>query len=254
MIRPGLDDSTRTRSASSTASSMLCVTIRIDLTGALVPFPQLDELAAQVLRGQHVEGGERLVHQQRVRLGDDGAGEADPLPHAAGQLLGVGGLEAVQADQVDRLERPLGPLGLGDAAGLEAELDVLLDGEPGQQREGLEDHRHPRVGPGQRGAPVGDGAGRRGDQPGDAAQQGRLARPRLAEQRDDLALGEGEADAVEHGQGMAVGGGERLGHRLGLDDHRAGPRRCFAAHHRVLLRSAGRTTRVAGSQRVPPFG
>jgi hypothetical protein len=123
-----------------------------------VPFPQLDELTAQVLRRQHVERGERLVHQQRVRLGDDGAGETDPLPHAAGQFLRVGGLEAVQADQVDRPERALGPLGIGDAAGLKAELDVLLDGEPRQQREGLEDHRHPGIGPGERAAPVGDAA------------------------------------------------------------------------------------------------
>ncbi len=36
-IRPGLEESTRIRSASSTASSMLCVTIRIDLTGASWP-------------------------------------------------------------------------------------------------------------------------------------------------------------------------------------------------------------------------
>lgn len=123
-----------------------------------VSFPQLDKLAAQVLRGQHVERGEWLVHQQRVRLGDDRAGETDPLPHAAGQFLRVGGVEAVKADQVDRPERALGPLGIGDAACLKAELDVLPDGEPRQQREGLEDHRHPRIGPGERGAPVGDGA------------------------------------------------------------------------------------------------
>ena len=37
MMRPGLEDSTRTRLARSTASSMLWVTIRIDLIGAPCP-------------------------------------------------------------------------------------------------------------------------------------------------------------------------------------------------------------------------
>ena len=60
-----------------------------------------------------------------------------------------------------------------------------------------------RVGPGERRAAVGDRAGDGRDQPGDAAQQGGLAGAGLAEQRDDLALAEGEADAVEHGQGVA---------------------------------------------------
>ena len=37
LIRPGLEDSTSTRSASSTASSMLWVTMRMDFTGAPCP-------------------------------------------------------------------------------------------------------------------------------------------------------------------------------------------------------------------------
>ena len=52
--------------------------------------PQLQQLAAQVLRGQHVQRAERLVHQQGGRLDHQGPGEADALAHAARQLLGVG--------------------------------------------------------------------------------------------------------------------------------------------------------------------
>ena len=82
--------------------------------------PQLEQLAAQVLRGQHVQRAERLVHEQGGRLDDQRPGEADPLPHPARQLLGVGPLVAVQADQVDGAQRPLRPRPGRDAARLEA--------------------------------------------------------------------------------------------------------------------------------------
>ena len=89
--RPGLVPSTRTRSASRTASSMLWVTMQIALVGNSSVGPQVHQLGAQVLRGQHVEGAERLVHQQGVGFDDQRAGEPDPLAHAAGEFLGVGG-------------------------------------------------------------------------------------------------------------------------------------------------------------------
>ena len=45
--------------------------------------PQVDQVGAQVLRGQHVERAERLVHQQQIGMHDQGTGEADALAHAA---------------------------------------------------------------------------------------------------------------------------------------------------------------------------
>ena len=183
--------------------------------------PEPDQLAAQVRRGEHVQGREGLVHQQRVRLDGQRAGEADPLAHAPGQFLGVGGFESVQADQVDRAQRLGVPGVLGHVAGLHGEFHVLLHGEPRQQGERLEDHGHARVRAVQRVAPVGHGAGRGGDQAGDAAQQGGFARSGLAEQRDDLAFAQREGDVVQDRQGASVGGGEGLGDAAGLHDHRA---------------------------------
>ena len=52
--------------------------------------PEIEEVAAQRLGGQHVERRERLVEQQDIRVDDEGAGEADALPHAAGELLRIG--------------------------------------------------------------------------------------------------------------------------------------------------------------------
>src|SRR5580692_8980649 len=79
MMWPGLEAKTRMRSHISTASSMLCVTIRIERIGA------------QGLGGQHVQRGEGFVHQQDGGLHDQRASQADPLAHAAGKLLRIGG-------------------------------------------------------------------------------------------------------------------------------------------------------------------
>ena len=70
------------------------------------------------------------------------AGQADPLLHAAGELVGVGVLVAAQADQVDHLLGPGAALGLGHAAHLEPEGHVVAHRAVRQQPEVLEHHRH----------------------------------------------------------------------------------------------------------------
>ena len=75
------------------------------------PFaPEVEQVGAQGLGGQHVERRERLVHQQDRGLHDQRARQADALAHAARQLLRIGALEAVEADQVDGRQRPLAAL------------------------------------------------------------------------------------------------------------------------------------------------
>ena len=96
-----------------------------------------------------VERGERLVEQHHVGVGGVGAGERDPLAHAAGERLGQRLLEAAQPHQVDVARHDLGDLGLRPLVGAEREPegDVLLDGEPREDRVLLEDHAPSRVGP-----------------------------------------------------------------------------------------------------------
>ena len=106
------------------------------------PFlPEVEQVGAQGFRGQHVERRERLVHQQDLRLHDQRAGEADALAHAARKLLGIGGFEAVEADDVDRLQRALARFVERNALRPEPDLDVVEHGKPGEQREALEHHR-----------------------------------------------------------------------------------------------------------------
>ena len=65
-------------------------------------FPEVDDFRAKVLRREHVERAESLVHAENLRLRHDGPREADPLPHAAGKLLGIRILVAGEADQRQR--------------------------------------------------------------------------------------------------------------------------------------------------------
>ena len=48
------------------------------------PLLQLEQVVLQLVADQGIQGGERLVHEQDVGVGGEGAGEADPLLHAAG--------------------------------------------------------------------------------------------------------------------------------------------------------------------------
>ena len=82
---------------------MLCDTTSIALVGIVAARPQLEDVVAQALAGQHVERRERLVHQQHVGLDDERARDADALAHAAGELARQRALEAGQADQLDGL-------------------------------------------------------------------------------------------------------------------------------------------------------
>ena len=63
--------------------------------------PQRVHLRTQRLGGQHVEGGEGLIHAEQLRPADQGARDADALLHAARQLLRIRLFEAFEPDQVD---------------------------------------------------------------------------------------------------------------------------------------------------------
>ena len=229
--------------------------------------PQVHEVGAQGLGGQHVEGGEWLVHQQQLGMHHQAPGEAHPLAHAAGQLLGIGVLEAVQADQVDGLEGALAPLRRGDAQGLEPDLHVFQHGQPGEQGEALEHHGHPLW-------RTVDGLALPGDVPApgpgeacDDPQQGGLAGAGAAQEADDLALPQLEIDAVQHQEVIGLALGIGLADVLDVQHHgpglwalggRRGRRRChdhgalrnevwgrdqFSARRRAAKSNRGRQSR-----------
>ena len=101
--------------------------------------PEFQQLGAQVLSRENVERGERLVHEQDFRLDHQRARKADTLLHAAGELFGIGSLEAVKAHGVDHAQGALVTLDCARASGSQRRFDVLQHGEPGEEREALKD-------------------------------------------------------------------------------------------------------------------
>ncbi len=160
--------------------------------------PQLQQVGTQVFRSEHVEGRERLVHQQQGRIDHQPTGKAHPLAHATGQLAWVGVLKTVEANQVDRRQGALACLLRLDLQCLQAGLDVLQHGQPGKQSECLEHHGHAFRRAAQRVAVVEHFAGGRLNQAGDNPQQRRLARTGAPQQTDDFTFMQVQINVTEY--------------------------------------------------------
>src|ERR1700677_832483 len=135
----------------------------------------------------------------------EGAGESDPLAHAAGELARVGGFEPVETDQVDGGERALADYRARHVLRLQAKSDVLEHGEPRKQRKALKHHRYAARWSDHRVAEVLHLTRAWLRETCDQAQQRRLARSGAPQQPHDLSLAQLEVHAVEHEQLLAVG-------------------------------------------------
>ena len=101
---------------------------------------QRDHLILHVPADQRVERAERLVEQQDLRVVRERASQPDPLLHAAGELVGVGGVPSVQPDAAEHLVRRRQPFLPSLTLHLEPEGHVLGDRAVREQTEVLEDH------------------------------------------------------------------------------------------------------------------
>jgi hypothetical protein len=146
--------------------------------------------------GLRVHRGERLVHQQQIGLVGEGARDRDPLLHPAGQLPRVLSAHVGEPDRGQRLADPGGARRAPDAPHLQRQLHVPGHGQPRVQRPAvvLEDHadsgRHgPQRHPLEQRLPR-----RRRHQPGQAAQQRRLAGSAGPHHAQELAARDVERD------------------------------------------------------------
>ena len=154
--------------------------------------PELSaELADQVEDGggqRHVERAGRLVAEQDVGRHHRGPGQRDPLALTPGELSGLeSATSAGRPTSVEACVDPLAPVAPAvDRLGAQALADQLADRHPGGEGGAgvLEDHLGPRA------APELDAALVDRLEPGDGAQQGRLAAAALTDQSDRLALGD----------------------------------------------------------------
>ncbi|MNN47884.1 hypothetical protein D3C81_1623260 [compost metagenome] len=120
--------------------------------------------------------------------------------------MGVARAEAVQPHQVEVFAGPLAAFGLADAADLQAHLDVLQHGAPGEQGIALEHHALVSVDALQRLAIDVDAAAALVGQAGEDAEEGRLAAARGAEHREELALTDFQVEVLQgdHPFGLAA--------------------------------------------------
>ena len=144
----------------------------------------------QLLPCDDVQGGERFVQDEEVRLCHERAGKLDPLLHSPGKLRRRGRLRAEQPELVEHLEGPLADLGRDRlSAQLEREQDVPQGVPPGKKSVVLENEGDPlrvdRQGP--RHGPV-DAC--------NEVEQGGLPAAGRPQERDELLTLHGERNGV----------------------------------------------------------
>ena len=161
-----------------------------------------------------VQTGRGLVQEQGVRAAREGPGQFGAAQGPGGE---VGGGAVPQFCEAEEAQGPRGRTGGGARRPVRAHLDVLGDGERGEDGQLLEGTGRAGAGTGVCGQ-AGDVTGAEGDAArrgaqgaGQTVEEGALARPVGADDGGDAAGRDGEADAVEGGEplvddGEAVGG------------------------------------------------
>ena len=157
------------------------------------------QLVLHDLAHLEVDGPERLVQQKHLRPAGQGAHDSDALLHAAGELDGILPLVPLEVGQLEQLVQPRLLFFPGLPGYPQRVEDVRPNGHPRKERVVLKDvaafHARPLDGaPLQSDLPL-----RAGLEPGQDSQQGRLATPRRAQQRDELPLTHLEREVVDNG-------------------------------------------------------
>ena len=108
--------------------------------------PELEpvHLVLELGAGHGVQGGEGLIHEDDLRVGGKGAGYADALPLASGELGGVlaAVLVRLQVDQLQQLGDPVVDFFLGVPGHTHGQSDVVLHRHMGEQAALLDDIAH----------------------------------------------------------------------------------------------------------------
>jgi hypothetical protein len=167
----------------------------------------LGDLRAHLHPQLGVEVGQRLVHQEHLRLADDRPAHGHALALAARQLLGLAVQQVAELQHVGDLGDPAVDLGLVHAPDAQAVGDVVGHAHVRVERVGLEHHGDVAVLGGEGvDHPVADAHGAAADvlQPGDHAQGGALAAARRPYQDEELAVGNVEVQVLDRMEAVVV--------------------------------------------------
>jgi hypothetical protein len=178
---------------------------------------QVLELGAHVDAQTGIEIGERLVHEERLRMADDGSGKCDALTLASGKLLGEIGQESAEAEAGGDTFHLYRNFGRGTLADAQRESDIFGDGHVRIERVALEYHRDVAVAGFQASdvlATEKDGACVGFFQAGDDAEKGGFSAAGWAEEDDEFPVSGLQAHVAE-----GVFGAEFLGDVFDAEAH-----------------------------------
>src|SRR5471030_1610966 len=111
--------------------------------------PQFEQFVFHQLSRLHVERRKRLVHEQDLRIQDEGLRQRYALAHAARQLVRIAAAEAAQAHALEPIIAAFDCFSPRHTAKLQTNNDVVERTAPGHQRLGLEQIARPSVDSGQ---------------------------------------------------------------------------------------------------------
>src|SRR5215212_9195877 len=89
--------------------------------------PDFQEVFLQLLASLRIERAERLVHEDKNRLAHQRAGDADPLLHAAGELVRIVLEEITESDKIDEMRGLIAALPDRHSIDLEWKFDIAHD-------------------------------------------------------------------------------------------------------------------------------
>ena len=160
--------------------------------------PDLQQIVVELEPRDLVERGERLIHQEKLRLGDERARDRDAHAHAAGQFARKSMAEILQPDPVERRDDARTRFFGRRAFERQRQQDIVEHRRPGHQRGFLEDkaERDFAAGLRRRRWPV-DGALRRLAQARDNPQCRRFSAARRAEKRHEFVRPDVEIEILE---------------------------------------------------------
>ena len=211
--------------------------------GLFLVVGDMDEAAAgAALQGQElvlhlaaeieVEGAQRLVQQEDLRLHDEGAGQSHTLALAARELMHAARPEAGEPDHIEGPLDPLMALFRRHAPELQPEADIPRHRHMGKQSVILEHRRrraHRRAQP-RHVAPCDPDAARGGKgEAADHREQRGLAAARGAQEHDIILASHGERDIVQR-------------HHLAIELADSFDRQMRRSAHRRFLNSSSSTT------------
>ena len=108
--------------------------------GCINPFAEFDDLSTHLVPELSVQVGQRLVHQEDLRVPNDGAADGHTLALTAGQSLGLPTKILGDVQNLRSLLDLLVDLVLGNLAELQGKSHVFIHGHMGIQGVVLENH------------------------------------------------------------------------------------------------------------------